>query len=74
MELLYRGAPITCAAGKLGIANTPSLQLSLDQAEHGGELGKQQHPTSPINQGLEHLQQGAEFAGIIGIQPGRWVL
>ncbi|MNY00594.1 hypothetical protein D3C86_1330940 [compost metagenome] len=73
LERLHRRAAILGGAGELDVGDLARLQFVLDQAEHAGELGEQQHAAAFAGKFLEHFQQGAELAGVAGMA-GRFIL
>ena len=62
MEVLNWRASIAGLAGEQGVANVAFFQLGFDQAQHGGELRKQQNASTFGEQFIEHVQQTVELA------------
>ena len=62
LKVFDRCTSIPCLTGEQGVINVALFQLGLDQAQHGGELGKQQNASPLRKQFFEHHHQAVEFA------------
>ena len=47
--------------GQLGVGNAVLVDLALDQAQHGGELRKQQHAPTFVNHFRQQVEQQLEL-------------
>ncbi|MNG25320.1 hypothetical protein D3C84_1101560 [compost metagenome] len=62
LEALHRCAPVAGGASDLHMIDVALMQFFLDQGEHAGELGEQQHLAALGDQLLQHLHQAVQLA------------